>query len=60
MASGRPELAAIYGRRRVGKNFTVSRTLQEIGDALYFEVTGSLREDGRAQPLREFLADHQA
>lgn len=57
MASDKPELAAIYGRRRVGKTFTVSHTLRENPAALYFEVTGALREDGRAQPLREFLAD---
>ena len=57
MTSEKPELVAIYGRRRVGKTFTVSQTLKENPDALYFEFTGSLREDGRTQPLRDFLAD---
>ena len=57
MASEKPELVAIYGRRRVGKTFTVSQTLKENPDAVYFEFTGSLREDGRTQPLRDFLAD---
>ena len=57
MASHKPELVAIYGRRRVGKTFTVSQTLKENAAALYFEVTGSLRDDGRAQPLRDFLGD---
>jgi len=57
MASDKPELVAIYGRRRVGKTFTVSQTLKENPAAVYFEATGSLREDGRPQPLREFLAD---
>lgn len=57
MTSDKPELVAIYGRRRVGKTFTVSQTLGESASALYFEVTGSLREDGRAQPQGVFLAD---
>lgn len=57
MASKKPELVAIYGRLRVGKTFTVSQTLQENSGALYFEVTGSLREDGRARPQQEFLSD---
>jgi uncharacterized protein len=57
MASEKPELVAIYGRRRVGKTFTISQTLKENPDALYFEATGTLRADGRKQPLREFLAD---
>jgi hypothetical protein len=57
MASDKPELVAVYGRRRVGKTFTVSQTLRENPDALYFEVTGGLLEDGRTRPLRDFLAD---
>jgi uncharacterized protein len=57
MSSDRPELVAIYGRRRVGKTFTVSQTLKENPAALYFEVTGSLLDDGRAVPLRDFLSD---
>lgn len=57
MTSDKPELVAIYGRRRVGKTFTVSQTLKESASALYFEVTGGLREDGRAQPQRVFLGD---
>jgi len=57
MASKKPELVAVYGRRRVGKTFTVSQTLKENPDAVYFEFTGSLREDGRTQSLRDFLAD---
>lgn len=57
MASPKPELVAIYGRRRVGKTFTVSQTLQENSAALYFEITGNLREDGRPQPQRLFLED---
>lgn len=57
MASNKPELVAIYGRRRVGKTFTISQTLKENTSALYFEATGTLVADGRKQPLREFLAD---
>lgn len=57
MASQKPELVAIYGRRRVGKTFTVSQTLRENSRALYFEVTGSVREDGSARPLADFLSD---
>lgn len=48
---------AIYGRRRVGKTFTVSQTLKENPAAVYFEVTGSLLGDGRPAPLGDFLAD---
>lgn len=57
MFSEKPELVAIYGRRRVGKTFTISQTLKENPAAIYFEVTGTLKEDGRARPLRDFLAD---
>jgi uncharacterized protein len=57
MASAKPELVAVYGRRRVGKTFTVSQTLQEDPNGILFELTGSLREDGRALPLRDFLAN---
>jgi hypothetical protein len=57
MVSHKPELVAIYGRRRVGKTFTVSQTLKENPAAIYFELTGSLLEDGKPLPLRNFLAD---
>lgn len=55
MTSAKPELAAVYGRRRVGKTFTVSQTLKENPKAIYFEFTGGLLEDGRPLPLRDFL-----
>ena len=57
MASEKPELVAVYGRRRVGKTFTVSQTLKENPAAIHFELTGSLLDDGRALPLRDFLAN---
>jgi predicted AAA+ superfamily ATPase len=57
MESGKPELVAVYGRRRVGKTFTVSQTLKENRAAIYFELTGGLREDGRALPLSDFLTN---
>jgi AAA+ ATPase superfamily predicted ATPase len=57
MASEKPELAAVYGRRRVGKTFTVSQTLKENPAAIYFEFTGNLLEDGRPLPFRDFLTD---
>lgn len=57
MASEKPELAAVYGRRRVGKTFTVSQTLKENTAAIYFEFTGSLLEDGRPLPFQDFLTD---
>jgi len=57
MASDKAELAAVYGRRRVGKTFTISQTLKENPNAIYFEFTGSLLEDGRPIPFEAFLTD---
>lgn len=57
MSSDRPELVAIYGPRRVGKTFTVSQTLQENPSALYFEVTGSVLDNGHPVSLSYFLSD---
>jgi hypothetical protein len=36
------------------RSSTVSRMLKENPDTPYFEFTGTLREDGRTQPLRDF------
>lgn len=40
LASGRPELVALYGRRRVGKTHLV-RELMKSEPGTYFEVTGT-------------------
>jgi AAA+ ATPase superfamily predicted ATPase len=46
MASGAPELIALYGRRRVGKTFLIRQTL---GHALVFEFTGTKDANLRTQ-----------
>ena len=51
-ASGKPELVAIYGRRRVGKTFLVRHT---YGQDIAFELVGS-HDEGRATQLRAFAA----
>lgn len=50
LGSGRPELIAIYGRRRVGKTYLV-RTF--YAEQLCFELTG-IRDATRAQQLAMF------
>jgi hypothetical protein len=51
LGSGRPELIAIYGRRRVGKTYLV-RTF--YAEQLCFELTG-VRDATRAQQLAMFV-----
>jgi uncharacterized protein len=49
-ASGRPELLAVYGRRRVGKTFLI-RTF--FAESVCFELTGQ-RDASAAEQLRNF------
>ena len=51
-ASDKPELVAIYGRRRVGKTFLVR---QVVGRDLVFELVGS-HDASRTTQLRAFAA----
>jgi AAA+ ATPase superfamily predicted ATPase len=50
LESGRPELIALYGRRRVGKTYLI-RTI--FAKQLCFELTG-IRDASQAHQLREF------
>jgi len=52
--SGRPELIAVYGRRRVGKTFLVNEYFQDKG--IYCEITGS-RETNDATHLARFCTE---
>lgn len=49
--SGKAELLAIYGRRRVGKTYLISEFFKNKG--LYFEITGS-KEAPKAEQIRNF------
>lgn len=48
-ASDRPELIAMYGRRRVGKTFLIQQFFSNL--CLFFEITGSKEADTREQLL---------
>ena len=39
--SNRPELLALYGRRRVGKTFLIKQYFSDKEDAIFFNVTGA-------------------
>ena len=51
LASRRPELLALYGRRRVGKTYLIREFFRHRG--LFFEVAG-LADGAKAQQLRLF------
>ena len=53
LATQKPELVAIYGRRRVGKTFLVRKTISAM---LSFSFTG-MYETSRTIQLREFKAN---
>lgn len=51
------EFLAVYGRRRIGKTFLISRFFKDKG--VYFEVTGSKNASKKEQIMnfhREFMA----
>ncbi len=52
-SSDMPEFIAVYGRRRVGKTFLVSRFFGEKKNCVYFSVTG-MKEGKVAQQLKNF------
>lgn len=50
-SSGKPELIAIFGRRRVGKTFTVRQFFSTKKNIIFFNVTGA-----RDAPLKEQIS----
>lgn len=62
LESSRPELLALYGRRRVGKTYLVR---QIYGERIVFEVAGLLGGNKREQlqnfsfTLRKYFPDHE-
>ncbi len=49
-SAGKPELIAVFGRRRVGKTYLIR---QYFGDKIDFELTG-LKDGNKQQQLRNF------
>ncbi len=47
--SGRPELIALYGRRRIGKTFLIEQFFSPL--CPFFEITGSMEANVREQLL---------
>ena len=58
MYSKKPELVAVYGRRRrVGKTYLVSNVLREDRQGILFELTGTLKENGKPISKSELIMD---
>ncbi len=55
--SNSAELAAVYGRRRVGKTYLVRNYFESLENVVYFELTGQKQESGEYAPLKFQLAN---
>lgn len=56
--TGKPELMAMYGRRRIGKTFLVREYFSHKNDCCYFEASGI--KDGAAKKQLEIFAQSLA